>query len=407
MYKGIFYGRFTESGGFTVVIGIVSLYYQNYNYGGQLQAFAMQQALKEHGFKSEHIRFKRDISGLAARKTRIAETTGIKKISAVANVAKGYAGFAVRRAISLPVRSGLKSRDNAFADFENRLSHSSGIYDEQTIISCAKNYDAFICGSDVIWNAGVSPYISALGFVPDEKRKIAYAPSLGEGTIPDGWFSSYRRYLERLDYISVREPTVAKELRVLLPDKHICDVCDPTLLLASDVWSELVKQPKESGYILCYLLGDSLQQRHLASQLAKEMNLKLLTFPYITNNRFRSCDQGFGDIRNFTANSLDFLSLIRGASLIVSDSFHAIVFSTLFHKRFIALDRINGDNSGMSGRVRNYLASLGAVDCLAPMGTSSWSAYINELDYCQVDDRVMSIRTQSQNYLSEALRGLE
>lgn len=384
-------------------IGIVSLYYQNGNYGGQLQSYALPRALQSLGFYGEQIRFVRDLDGSMSRKSRMRSKNPAVRVKAVGATVKHALKEASTVVSNYPVREQLRKRENAFRSFERSVPHSDVVYDEHSIAAAGASYDAFVCGSDVIWNAGVDPQISALGFAPSNKLKVAFAPSLGVGSIPAGWFDKYQQYLDRLDAISVREASVAKDLHTLMPNREVFCAADPTLLLSRNEWEQSCRPQQHDGYALCYLLGDSRAQRDRAAETARQAGLDLLTFPHVSGNSFRSCDRGFGDIQNYDADAFDFISLIRDAELIITDSFHAVVFSSIFHKKFIALDRMNGSTSKMGGRVRNYLASLGLEAQLAMLSDESWASFTDEIDYSSVDDRMGEIRDRSLTYLRNSL----
>lgn len=385
--------------------GIISVYYQNANYGGQLQSFALPYALRRLGIDAEQICFNRHTYEMQARIARLFSGSFPQKIKALSSIVFHTFEPAIYHVKDLSVQNSLQTRINVFKQFEKQIPHSKSIVDKDTIGSIVDKYDIFICGSDVIWNAGIEPYISALGFVPESKHKIAYAPSLGTSDLPLGWYERYKKYINRLDAISVREESIAECLQSYMPDTKVYCVADPTLLLSDDEWGQFCKPQdmQEDKYILCYLLGDSIEQRRRAIELSRTLDLKLLTFPYITNNHFRKCDYNFGDIQNFSADSFDFISLIKNADLVVTDSFHAVVFSSIFHIPFIALDRTNGNQTKMGGRVRNFLELTELKHQLGTLKDDSWTYILDKIDYSKLDLKLSSIRNMSFNYLKESI----
>lgn len=397
------YLQFLYKGSLLKKIGIVSLYYGNSNYGGQLQAFALPFVLKKMGANAEQICFDRQIDELKTKCVKLKEAPISGFPRAFASLCK-YMGVSLgTKLVDSSLKNDIGLRKQAFSRFEQFIPHSDIIYKDDTINKTASVYDAFVCGSDVIWNAGVNPRISALGFVPDDRPKVAYAPSLGVGDIPSWWFDSYKDALARLTAISVREESIADELRALMPNFEICVAADPTLLLSAKEWQDVCRPQETKRYVFCYLLGDSKKQRIKAHDAAKALNLPLMTFPHITNNHFRLCDYNFGDIQKYDADALDFISLIRESEFVITDSFHAVVFSTIFHKPFIALDRINGNESKMGGRVRNYLKTIGLTAHLASNDHDTWSSYIDQKDFSTADDRIKIMRNCSLDYLQKAL----
>lgn len=384
-------------------IGIISLYYGNSNYGGQLQSFALPFTLRKMGAQAEQISFARHFSELQPRLERLKKASLIDLPRASASLCKFVGTSLTNRILDFSLRDRLRERAYAFNQFEQLVPHSTTIYEDNSIEEAANIYDAFICGSDVIWNAGVNPRISALGFAPNDKPKVAYAPSLGVGSIPSWWFENYKTTLTRLTSISAREQSIADELSVLMPDFEISVVADPTLLLSAEEWRNVCQSQEEKKYVLCYLLGDNKEQRVKAQDTARRLSLPLLSFPHIANNHFRFCDYNFGDIQNYDANAFDFINLIRQSELVITDSFHAVVFSTIFHKPFIALDRMNGGESKMGGRVRNYLQALNLSNQLASNADDSWLGYVTQQDFSITDKRIEAMRNYSLNYLRRSL----
>ena len=127
----------------------------------------------------------------------------------------------------------------------------------------------------------------------------------------------------------------------LLPEKDIHVHIDPTLLLTAKDWSEVSKKVKNrpERYIFCYFLGQDKSYRDAAKKLSKNLNLPIVTLPYIKDHIVDDYDSDFGDIRDFSSGPAEFLDLIKNAELVVTDSFHATVFSIQFHTTFFALAR--------------------------------------------------------------------
>jgi exopolysaccharide biosynthesis predicted pyruvyltransferase EpsI len=78
-------------------------------------------------------------------------------------------------------------------------------------------------------------------------------------------------------------------------------------------------------------------ERNLAKQYANKYNFKIATIPYL--NGYTKNDEDFGDYKIFDAGVEDFLSLIKNAEYVFTDSFHAAVFSGVFEKQYIVFQR--------------------------------------------------------------------
>ena len=174
-------------------------------------------------------------------------------------------------------------------------------------------------------------------------------------TMTNGYKKIMREGLSKLDAISVRERRSVPVLKQIT-DREISVVADPVLLLTKMEWIQFANTKNINGkYILCYLLGDSIMQRIAVKKLARKLQLPIVTFPHILGNVVRKCDLFFGDIRNYEGPR-EFLGLIENAEIIITDSFHACVFSMIFQRPFAVFERDKADTTGnMNSRIYDFL----------------------------------------------------
>lgn len=208
-------------------------------------------------------------------------------------------------------------------------------------------YDIFIAGGDQIWNPLIGHAIDweFLTFA-DNKKKISIAPSFGIGELPDVEKKAIKRYLKDFEHISVREKTGQDIIRDLL-SKESTLLVDPTLLITKEDWLKIASTPSNVDlnrpYILLYFLGtvsDRIQER--IDRIAAETGYQVL-------NLF---DKSNPDL--FSASPSDFVSLIAQAKIVLTDSFHASVFSLIFERPFLVFNRA-GKHSNMSSRIENFI----------------------------------------------------
>lgn len=348
-------------------IGILTLYYKNRNYGGLLQAYALQKFLAQEGLECEQISFDftRNYNRFLKGFLNNPPTEKAKQIYRYIRYKKNSL---IKIALSLPYRKKVQKRIEAFDSFQNQIPHSDRVYLVENIMESLESYHKYICGSDVIWNAGIPPEVSCLGFVKD-RLKIAYAPSIGIADPPSWWLEAYGPYLKRLDAISVREDSVREGIEKAFPKLSIESVLDPVFLLTDNFWIEFAVNIEETksnsldtiadGYVFCYLLGSSMKQREEITKLAKKWNKKIVTFPFAEDHMFRKCDKDFGDCKQYGAGPKEFLRLLCDADVVITDSFHATAFSMIFHRPFWVVDRKLQENStGMNGRAINLLLDV-------------------------------------------------
>ena len=374
--------------------GILTLYYNNMNYGGLLQAFALPFVIQKHiGIPAEQIRYSQqntdtDLCTSKSKKSLSIYQLGINFFSALTSN---------KRSI----------RKESFLEFMNDIPHSRNIYSHETIQQCNSNYEIFICGGDQIWNGemvGEHLDVYTLQFVNQGLKKIAYSPSVAISHMSKQVEDCLGKGLLGIDRISVREK---RSLDILkrLSDKKIEVVVDPVLLLNKSEWLEQSRPTKIDGkYILCYLLGDSITQRKAVEIISKRLKLRIVTFPHILHNNVRKCDLFFGDIKDYTSGPRQFLDLINNAEFVITDSFHACVFSMIFETPFIVFERNKPSEKGnMNSRIYDFLEEYHLENQLVNVENAMNLSRIPEVDYSFAHEHWFHRRNDSIEYLTRAL----
>lgn len=323
-------------------IGIITHYYKSNNYGGLLQAFALCKLLTKYGYSAEQICYDTTSSPYY--------TQGISdsKIYAVKGIIKNKLSSIYHKFVDRNIHKKIYLRNSAIAKFAQRIPHSTTIYTDSTIKESNGTYDVFITGSDQVWN--LDWYFPAyfLDFVEKDKPKISYAASISKDTLSEVQKEIIKNHL--LDYkaISVRELS-SVELISDFANVDVKWVLDPTLLLTAEEWESICSERDiTEKYIFCYFLGEDSQARHLAEEYARKHSLKVVTIPYLSGH-YRKCDGDFGDIQLFDVDPGKFITLIKDAEVVFTDSFHATVFSNIFKKQYYTFER-SGFTS-MSSRI--------------------------------------------------------
>ncbi len=277
-----------------------------------------------------------------------------------------------------------------FRAFNKRIKWSkfSATADEisQDVVSY---YDFFIAGSDQVWN----PYYDFAGgkcdflaFAQDE-QKVSYAASFGVNEIPLDRKKEYTEYLQKFRAISVRERKGA-EIVNELTGRTADVVLDPTLLLSSDEWKRYERKSKccpKAKYIFVYALGEKNERFLNKLQCLKETYV-------VFDVRWVQKDG-----RELPVGPAEFLYLIRNAEMVLTDSFHATVFSLLFHKKFITYNR-SGLNMG--SRIQSLSSVVGINKCMNEFGDLVCEG---DVDYKKVDKRLEQERIKSIEFLRKAL----
>ena len=382
--------------------GIVTLYHANYNFGGLLQAYALPRVLKQY-FEVE------------AEQIDYIPTQKKVEIIQQKNDKKGLLRSLYGKVYNLGIvffdilnKKNLHQRKQAFDNFMNEIPHSAIVYDYDSIYNSLGQYKLFICGGDQIWNdckIDQNIKIYTLQFVPQGMKKIAYAPSMAILEATSNFKEIMSNGLNQLDSISVREKESISILR-LLTNKKIDVVVDPVLLMTKNEWKGVARVPKKTDrYILCYLLGDSIGCRRAVKKFAQKIHLSILTFPHIFLNVVRKCDLFFGDIHDYTSGPHEFVGLIKNAELVITDSFHACVFSMIFETPFVVFERNKAGKKGnMNSRIYDFLEEYHLEDQLVTEKELMDMNEIPKIDFTYAHKHWNKRRRESLEYLENALK---
>ena len=247
------------------------------------------------------------------------------------------------------------------------------------------DYDIFIAGSDQIWNPEIefNSDVEYLLFAKG-KAKIAYAASFGTTNLPN--HSDICTKLTDFVAISVRE----QEGVDILKDYGINNaqvVLDPTMLITGVEWAKLEKAPNfhlpENGYILSYTIWENNKEIKDHLQATSQKTGWEIIDIYNTK-----------DIDHYDIEPIEFLYLIHHAKYIFTDSFHASVFSLLFHKSFSAFIK-----ESMSSR----LTTLTKLTATENVLTDWRQGKIPVIDYTKTDRLLEIARKQSLDFLYGAI----
>lgn len=354
--------------------GILTFHWAN-NYGAVLQVYALQKIVEQMGVDVQIIDFR-------AHKSK---SMLLQK--------------AISQLIRIPSYMEKKERNDRFTSFRReRLKLTDNNYStEEQLIDCLPLFDTFICGSDQIWNPSIKGFSKAylLSFVPAEKRKISYAASFGLNHIPDAHLDTFKKYLKRLHHISVREQdgiALVKELT----GKQATHVLDPVFLLNAEEWEKTAKTPTDKEeYVLLFIMEKSQVLINLATRLAKETGKKLVSIN-IRKNKVQEADVNISN-----AGPQEFLGLIKNASYVCTNSFHATAFSILFNKPFMTVP-----HTTRNSRMESLLNILGiasqmmskTLDCEELQGKFHY-------DTNPVHERLQNEKKKSLDFLTQALSG--
>ncbi len=354
------------------------------NYGNKLQNYALQKTLEEFGCEVETIRQKRN----AFIKDIKADTKEIIK--------------SIKRTICRE-QDIYKLRSRRFQQFERKyIKYSHYSFGMNTRPARLSNqYDRFVVGSDQVWNTrfddirnNLDNYLAVFA---DPGKRIAYAASFGERTLEEEFISRFKAELASFAAVSVRELS-GVEL-ALQCGKTATLVLDPTLLLSRNEWDELSVNPGLSinrSYVLAYFLGDEDENiRHCVENIAEEKHVIRLYKSWTTKNMISSVEE-------FTVSPDEFVWLVAHAEFVVTDSYHAAVFSIIYHKPFRIFDRVdNGLNNRMSDRIET-LATIFQLNDFRGILQDPSRIPVNQ-DWEKIESILAAEKEKSLDFLGKAI----
>ncbi|MDD4590210.1 MAG: polysaccharide pyruvyl transferase family protein [Parabacteroides sp.] len=269
----------------------------------------------------------------------------------------------------------------------------------------ASEMDAVVVGSDQLWRpSNIVGCFYTLEFVPDNVKKIAFSTSFGVPELPMQLHKHAKKFLSRIEHISVRENTGADIVKSI-SGKKATVVCDPTMLLTSEDWMHIQdKKPFAEGkYILCYFMGDNPEHREFVKKLKEKTGCRIIGL--LHGASYISSDEEFADEKPYNVGPSEFINLIRNAEYICTDSFHGIVFCILNQKKFFSFRRWP-DESKFSANDRLYtLLDFTGLSRRMLNGNEDVDKCIEDsINYSEVLEKVSEKRKMSMEYLVTALK---
>ena len=385
-------------------IGLVTCYF-HHNYGSMLQAYATEMIMQQMGLPYQTIACKAPINYMVGskvlyiiKKLMIADWKMRLGKMKIEKEKKNNPEFAKNWAV----------RNKAFDEFANTYFHVSPYCKNREELSkMANDYSAFLVGSDQLWRTdSVEHGYYTLEWVPDSIRKIAYSTSIGVKEVP--WFQvkKNKRFMNRFDYIALREQS-ACDLVYKLTGRKVQVVLDPTLLFTGEQWMGIQqKEPLTKGkYIFCYLLGNNPGQREFIKQIKEKTGCKIVALQHL--DEYIPSDEGFADEAPYVGPR-EFLNYIRNAEYVFTDSFHCSVFSILYKKNFFTFSRFaEGAKQSTNTRIDNLLHITGLENRRMTSDKTVDDVLNFKGSFDGVDDKLNVLRKSSMDYLYNAFKGLK
>lgn len=356
------------------------------NYGGLLQAYALQKVLRDQGH---------DVVTVDFSKKESFELSDIKKIAI--NAIRKYV---LKRNVNTVFPLSLKQKNKIGCETNRFISQN--IKTTQKLIDISElsylksyKFDAYVVGSDQVWRPRYSPGLSAffLEFLENDStvKRISYAASFGVDHCDEYTSSDLDRFskaLNKFDAVGVREDS-AIELckKYFLSDAT--QVLDPTLLLDVKDYIALVEYDEiaqSDGNMFVYVLDKKPEKDRIIEEVSRVKNLKAFTVMPKFGGVYPPVTQW---LRSF-----------MDAKFVVTDSFHGVAFSILFNKQFVAIGNVH---RGLS-RFTSILRLFGLEDRLITEPNDFKVSQVEiDIDYYSVNIIMDSLKISSLKLLNDNL----
>ena len=347
-------------------IGIITFHWAT-NFGAVLQAYALQKYLMSLNYEVVIINYK----------------------------PKKY-DFSIRSIISKRVLINISQwkKEQGIKKFRNRyLNLTKRYYSEKELLSNPPICDAYITGSDQVWN----PYFTQFGeekitlsyflsFAGNNIRKIAYAVSFGVTEYDDKLLNIVTPVINNFTTIGVREKTGLDILKSLKYKGQGQLVPDPTLLLDEKDYGNFIRNNNiTSDYCFIYVLRNTTLCRTLTNDMRK---LRYHTI-----------------VSKFSDDSIEqWLTYIKFSKFIITNSYHGMLFCIQFHKPFVIVSE-QGYLCGMNDRFYTILNEFGLENRVAAVDLSDIQSIIqSEINWVQVDLKLTEFRNNGYSFLKEACK---
>lgn len=352
------------------------------NYGSALQAISLQCALKELGSEPVLIVAKSADCGNITR--------FFKTLKAYFWPEKHY-GF-IRKVRKFLERYEYEEKRKNIIMFCKKNAEYYEI-DINSYIPLVKSSECiFLAGSDQVWNIidrEIQPLFN-FEFIKDEDYLCySYAASIGLDKLSDEQIRYYERALRRFKVISVREKSAVDLFQRSALKSKIRQDLDPTLLHDSSFWDGFAsKREIDDDYIFVYMLRPDKCLITMAVELSKNENLKIVFCGlYSFRNKYMYTDTTAGPER--------FISYIKNAKYVITNSFHGTCFSIIYHKRFISV-AIDSTGSRAAG-----LLEMLDLDSHFIYEAKNIDIIHEEINYASVDNKLENLREESYSYLKD------
>lgn len=373
------------------------------NYGGLLQAYALQQILKGMGHDVVTDRLgvvrKLPLWNRALRFLYHAVQFCILKNYRYYPYRYLFVSFDKESKAKRSISINTDRFVNTHIDTIDLLTRSN-----ESVIDAVRQFDAIVVGSDQVWRATMSDiptYFLSFTKAINVKR-IAYAASFGTDDLNEYSKMDMKIASESIklfDAVSVREKSGVHLCRDYFKMDAV-HVLDPTMLLSKDDYLKLIEEedkPCSENILLTYVLDRTQEKNDIIQRVGEALHLT-------------SCENGavkyFSNVVESNVSECIYPSVsrwvagFRDAQFVVTDSFHGTVFSIIFNKPFVAI--LNSKRG--SSRFISLLSVLGLENRLISTTNDLLEEHLKPIDYTEVNKILNDWRYLSISFMERHLK---
>lgn len=282
-------------------------------------------------------------------------------------------------------------REYNIKKFNDRFINT--VYDYEIKLDLNERYDYFIAGSDQIWNFNYLNLENEFLQFADKNKRIAYAASFGLNKVTDKYKNIVKEGVNNIKFVSVREHAGAKIIKDLT-GRDVPVVIDPTLLLQKSEWIEIMEKPvwfKNEKYLLMFFLDEApILVKKLIVNIAEKYKLKIINLTDKENTDY------------YCSSPSEFLYLINNAEIVITDSFHASVFSILTKRPFISCTK-GGEGMNIDSRIDTLLSMFHLENRKISKDNNYEIINPMEIEFPDVEAILNREREKSKEFLCNAL----
>lgn len=360
-------------------VGTVSynIYCNFTNYGSALQTWALHQAIKKIGHTPVLVDYCPDV---------LADKDPLNPFGNMWDKDKES-----KRMVELTmpaIHANFEKFDRFYHDMFERTSqkYTSKNFDQIS----REGLDGFVCGSDTIFCPDEFGFDDGYyANYPEMKgNSISYAASFGDPYFTEETYAILNARIKNFKALGLRENQMIPYLKqhTAAPVQR---TIDPTMLLTAEDYKDIIEEKREKEkYLLLYSRRYSHQMEEYADKMAIEHGWKIIDISLRATNAER------GHIMRYDAGVEEFLSLVKNAEYVVTNSFHGMIFSVQFRRPFVIFSREQCDN-----KIEELLELFGLRDRMLVTGTEIFK----DINYNDVHDRISAARKESLEFLKMEL----